>query len=143
MNSILSDASQRATLEQSFVPMPDKPLKVGETWKNAFKIPNPFGAQAVSQVYTLKEATGATVRLAATGTLKPEGAPGAMGPMTVTMGDGTSQGDITFNVKLGRMEKMTSVLSMPLSMSMSAPDGTSISLQAASKTTTTIELIVK
>ena len=133
VNTILSDASQRATLEQSFVPMPDKPLKVGETWKNAFKIPNPFGAQAASQVFTLKEATGATARIAAAGTMKPEGAPGAMGPMTVTMGDGTSQGDITFNVKLGRMQKMTSVLVMPLSMSMAAPDGTNLSIQASSK----------
>jgi hypothetical protein len=142
INSILNEDSQRSQLEQIFPALPDKPAKVGETWNNAYKIPNPFGTQAVSQVYTLK-ATGATTQISLTGTIKPDGAPGAMGPMTVSMGDGKSSGDITFDAKLGRVRKMVTTLSMPLSMSMAAPDGTNISLQANTKTTTTLELIEK
>jgi hypothetical protein len=63
--------------------------------------------------------------------------------MTVTVGEGTSQGEMLFDVKAGRVRKATGTLSVPMSMRMSAPDGTDIAIQAAQKTTSTMELIEK
>jgi hypothetical protein len=143
LNAILSEDSQRIGLERSLLPMPERATKVGETWKNSLKVPNPMGAQVVADVYTLKEVAAGIARVSSAGTVKPEGAPGTMGPMTVAMGDGTSQGEVVFDVKAGRVNKSTSVVSLPLTMTMSSPDGTTLNIQAATKTTTTVELIQK
>jgi hypothetical protein len=143
LSSVLSEESQRSSIEQGFAQLSGNPAKVGETWKLVFKIPSPFGVQAMSLQSTLQEATAATARIVTAGTLKPEGAPGTLGPMTVTMGDGTSNGEATFDLKQGRLRKMTTVSSLPLTLAMAAPDGTTINLQAAQKTTTTVELIDK
>jgi hypothetical protein len=140
LSAVLNEASQKATLEQMFSALPEKPVKVGDSWKNAYKIPNPMGNQAVSQVYTVKEATAASALIALTGTVKAEGPPASMGPMSVTMGDGTSTGDITFDMKLGHVRKQVSTLAMPMTMAMT--DG-SVTIQANMKVTTTMELIEK
>ena len=89
------------------------------------------------------EAGREVARIANTGTIKatPGGAPGAMGPLTVTMGDGTSTGEALFDVKRGRMIKATTVATLPMTMSMA--DGSNVSMQANSTATTTIELIEK
>ena len=147
MDSFFSEDAQRSTIEQSFAVMPDKPVKTGDTWKNEYKIPSPLGSQVASYVCTLKDqltlSGNPTARITTTGGVKAAGAPGAMGPMTVTMGDGTSQGELLFDTKLGRVRKSTGTLTQPLSMRMSAPDGTDIALQAVQKTTSTMELIDK
>jgi hypothetical protein len=143
LSSILSEDAQRSTMQQASAPFPEKPIKAGESWDNSFKIPNPFGQQLVAYKYTLKDVTGDTARIMTAATVKPDGPATPMGPMTVTMGDGTGQGEITFDVKSGRARKTVSTLSMPLAMAMAAPDGTNINLQATTKTTTTVELIEK
>lgn len=147
MDTLVSEDSQRSSIEQSFAQLPEKPVAVGETWKNEFKITSPLGLQTASVVYTLKSqgaVAGSTVaHVTTTGGIKASGEAGAMGPMTVTMGDGTSQGEMHFDVKLGRVRKSIGTLTQPLSMRMSAPDGTDLSLQAVQKTTTTMELIEK
>ena len=147
MDSFFSEDAQRSTIEQSFAVMPDKPVKTGDSWKNEYKIPSPLGSQTASYVCTLKDQLtlngNPTARIATTGGVKASGAPGAMGPMTVTMGDGTSQGELLFDTKLGRMRKSTGTLTQPLAMKMSAPDGTDIAIQAVQKTTSTMELIEK
>ena len=51
--------------------------------------------------------------------------------------------EVTFDVKLGRLRKMVTTLAMPMTMSMTGPDGSNINLQASSKATTTVELIEK
>ncbi len=147
LEGLMGEEAQRSTIEQSFASLPAKPVKVGDTWKNELKMPNPFGAMLASFALTLKgveKVDGRDVaRIATTATIKPAAgaAPGAMGPMTVTMGDGTSQGEMLFDVQLGRVHKATAVVTLPMTMSMAAPDGTSISLQAATKTTTTMEIV--
>ena len=147
VDSLVSEDAQRSTIEQSFAQLPEKAVAIGETWKNEFKIPSPLGVQTASVVYTLKSQStvaGSPVALVTTtGGIKGAGEAGTMGPMTVTMGEGTSQGEMQFDVKLGRVRKSTGTLTQPLSMRMSAPDGTDLSLQAVQKTITTMELIEK
>jgi hypothetical protein len=146
-DAMMTEDGQRATLEQTFSLLPEKPIKVGETWKNSYTMPGSTGGQTVAVTYTLKaqETTGgsAIARIASTGTSKGSAAPGNMGPMTVTVGDGASTGETLFDVKAGRVRKATGTMSLPMTMRMSAPDGTDISLQAAQKVTTTMELIEK
>lgn len=144
MDAMMTEEGQRSSIEQMFSPLPEKPIKVGETWKNEYKIPGAAGAtQNVSVNYTLKGQENALARVVSTGSTKSSGAPAAMGPMTVTIGDGTSQGETLFDVKAGRMRKATGTMSVPMSMRMSAPDGTDIAIQAAQKVMTTMELIEK
>jgi hypothetical protein len=147
MDSFFSEDAQRSTIEQSFAVMPDKPVKPGDTWKNEYKIPSPLGSQTASYVCTLKSqdtvSGNPTARIATTGTVKSSGAPGVMGPMTVTMGDGASQGELLFDTKLGRVRKSTGTMTQPLAMKMNPGDGTEIAIQAVQKTTSTMELIEK
>jgi hypothetical protein len=122
-------------------------VRQGETWKQEFKVPIPLGNQVTSVVNTLKgtENLGGNtvVRVSSTGTIKSSGTPGAMGPMTVTMADGQSTGETLFDTKLGRVRKAVGTVTQPLSMRMSAPDGTDIAIQAVQKTTSTMELVEK
>jgi hypothetical protein len=149
LEAMMGDDAQRSSLEQTFVGFPAAPVKTGETWKSEVKIPNAFGAMTAAFTFTMKgvttEAGREVAQIANAGTIKATagGAPGVMGPMTVTMGDGTSTGEALFDVKRGRMQKATTVVNLPMTMSMASPDGTNISLQAASTITTTIELIEK
>jgi hypothetical protein len=146
-DSFFSEDAQRSAIEQSFAWMPEKPVRPGDTWKNEFKIPSPLGSQVNTMVNTLKgqETVGGNnvARIATTGTIKPTGEPGTMGPMTVTMGEGKSTGETLFDTKLGRVRKSTGTMTQPLSMRMSGPDGTDIAIQAVQKTTSTMELIEK
>lgn len=144
MDAFMSEEGLRGTIDQTFSLLPDKPIKVGETWKNEYKIPGAGGAaQLVAASYTLKAHNNALATVVSTGTSKATGPASAMGPMTVTVGEGTSQGEMLFDVKAGRVRKATGTLSVPMSMRMSAPDGTDIAIQAAQKTTSTMELIEK
>jgi hypothetical protein len=143
LQAFLSEDAQVQMLQQGSAPFPDKPVKAGDTWENSYKSPNPMGNQLIAYKYTLKDVAGGTARIALAGTVKPDGPAAPMGPMTVTMGDGTAQGETMFDTKLGRARKTVVTVSMPLSMVMAAPDGTNLNLQAASKSTTTIELIEK
>lgn len=144
MDAMMSEEGQRSSIEQMFSLLPEKPIKVGETWKNEYKIPGAAGAaQNVSVSYTLKGQENAMARVVSTGSTKSSGPPAAMGPMTVTIGDGTSQGETLFDVKAGRVRKATGTMSVPMSMRMTAPDGTDIAIQAAQKVMTTMELIEK
>ena len=144
MDAYMSEEGLRSTIDQTFSLLPDKPVKVGETWKNDYKIPAAAGAaQTVSTSLTLKAQEGATARVVSTGTTTATGPAAPMGPMTVTVGEGTSQGEMLFDVKAGRVRKATGTLSVPMSMRMTSPDGTDIAIQAAQKTTTTMELIEK
>ena len=79
-------------------------------------------------------------RLATTIKTRAEGT-GAMGPMTVKVEPGSGTGEMIFDTKLGRVLKTTATTSMPMSMSMTAPDGTSMSMQAATKTRITYEIL--
>ena len=63
--------------------------------------------------------------------------------MTLTPGDGSAAGEIVMDVRNGRMTKSTIESTQPMTMSMQGPDGSAVNLSAATKSTTTIELVQK
>jgi hypothetical protein len=150
LDGMFGDDAIKAMFGQSFAALPAGPVKAGDTWQQQLTIPNPLGAMTATIVNTSRgqEALDgrALARFTTVTTLKPSGAPGAMPggmPMTVTMGDGSGEAETWFDVAAGRVVRAVSTVTLPMSMSMNAPDGTAISMQATSVTKTTMALIAK
>jgi hypothetical protein len=66
---------------------------------------------------------------------------GSIGPMSVTVSDGTGEGDMLVDHRLGQIVRSTTRLTLPMAMSMTAPDGTSISLNGVTKINVTLTLV--
>jgi hypothetical protein len=150
LESVLSDEAFKGTFGQGFGSLPPTPVKPGDTWKSDLTMPNPFGTMSISTTHNLKavETAGGRelARIVSTSTIKaaPGGKPPAFPmPVTVQFNDGTGEGETIFDRKLGRTQKATALSTLPMSMNMTAPDGTSLSIQALTKTTMTMELIEK
>ena len=136
----LSDDALRGTMGQAFAWLPASPVKVGDTWQNDQKLPNPLGSMSVATVFTLKGVDAGVARIGFTRKVKME-ITGDTGGMTMQIGDGTGEGETTFDTKAGRMVKTVTTMSLPMSMSMAGPDGTPLSIQGTTKTKVTLELV--
>ena len=146
LDAIFSNEAMLSSFAQNFARMPDKPVKIGDAWKSELKIANPMAPMVSSMTSTLKgiETTGGAeiARIATVSAITSDGAPKPnpmMPTMKVQVGAGAGDGEVIFDARLGRLRKSVSNSTMPLSMSMDAPDG--ISLQATTKTVLTIELL--
>lgn len=144
--TMMNDEAMRSSFGQSFANLPSKAVKPGDTWQSEIKLPNPMGEMVVSTSLTFKgtERLGArdVARIAFTQRLKA-GAGGAMGPMTVQLGDGTGDGEIVFDHKQGLIVRSVARNTIPMTMSMTGPDGSSMNIQGVTKTTMTMELVEK
>jgi hypothetical protein len=148
LKTTLSDEAMRSTLEQNFVQFPANAVTPGQTWTRQFAMTNPVvGTLRASVTSTFKglETTDGRelARVATSVTIKPEtpgGMPGVMG-MTVQIGDGTAEGDVQFDVKRGRMHHTMLKSILPMSMSMTAPDGSPVNIDGVVKNTTTVSLV--
>jgi len=144
LGTLLSDDAIKGALGQSLANLPKGAVKPGATWQQEVRVPTPMSTMISTSEYAFKgveQLEGREVaRLATTIKTRAEGA-GTMGPMTVKVEPGTGTGEMIFDTKLGRVLKTTANTSMPMSMSMTAPDGTSMSLQAATKTRITYEIL--
>ena len=144
LGALLSDDAIKGALGQSLANFPKGPIKPGATWQQEVKVPTPMSTLISTSEYAFKgveQLDGRQVaRLATTIKTRAEGT-GAMGPMTVKMEPGSGTGETLFDTQLGRVVRSTASTSMPMSMAMTAPDGTSISLQASTKTKVTYELL--
>jgi hypothetical protein len=150
LDSVLSDDAMKGTFGQNFGHFPATPVKPGDTWKHDLSMPNPFGIMKLATTFSVKgvETTGGKelVRIASTSTITAtagDKAPPMPVPMTIQFNDGTGDGELIFDRKLGRNQRASFNTTLPLSMSMTGPDGSQMSIQALTKTTTTMELIEK
>ena len=150
LDSMLSDEAMKGMFGQNFGHLPATPVKPGDTWKHDLTMPNPFGIMSFATTFSVKgvETTGGKdlVRIASTSTIKAtagDKAPPMPMPMTIQFSDGTGDGELVFDRKLGRNQRASFNTTLPLSMSMTGPDGSQMSIQALTKTTTTMELIEK
>jgi uncharacterized protein DUF6263 len=150
LDSVLSDDAMKGMFGQNFGHFPATPVKPGDTWKHDLSMPNPFGIMHLATTFSVKgvETTGGKelVRIASTSTIKAtagDKAPPMPVPMTIQFNDGTGDGEMIFDRKLGRNQRASFNTTLPLSMSMTGPDGSQMSIQALTKTTTTMELIEK
>ena len=150
LESLLTDEAMKGSFGQSFAHLPGTAVKTGETWKHDLVMPNPFGTMNVATQYSLKavENTGGKelAQILSTATIKaaPGGKPPAMPmPMKIEFSDGTGDGEIFFDRRAGRTQRATFNTTMPMTMNMTAPDGSTVNISALTKTTMTTELIEK
>ena len=144
LGQLMSDEAVKGALGQSLANLPKGAVKPGATWQQEVKVPTPMSTIVSTSEYAFKgveQLEGREVaRVATTIKTRAEGT-GAMGPMSVKMDPGAGTGEVIFDTKLGRVLKTTATTSVPMSMSMTTPDGTAMSMQAATKTRVTYELM--
>lgn len=142
----VSDDGLSAMFAQGFGTFPAAAVAVGDTWPFELKMPNAFGEMTVSTVFrlagfdTVDERRMARIALEQTIAAAP-GTVGAMGPMTAEIYDATGEGELMFDVERGRVHRGTSRVRMPMAMSMTAPDGSEITIDGLVNTTMTMELV--
>jgi Family of unknown function (DUF6263) len=144
----LSDDAMKLNMAQAFAKFPERPLKTGETWDDQVTSINPMmGPVTVSSTSTLKAIEGAgdkqVARIVSTLTLRQDSATPGAGPMgmTVKMDEAKGDREVLFSIAQGHMQKVTTNLAMPMSISGTAPDGTALNMRSATRSTTTLELL--
>ena len=147
LRQAMSDDAMKQNMSQAYPTFPDRPLKAGDTWNDQVTTANPFGAGTISSASTLKTVAGAgdtqVVTIASTLTLRQDSSTPGAGPMgmTVKMDEATGDRETLFNAARGRMERVTTNLTMPMSISGTGPDGTAMNMRSVSVSKTTLELL--
>lgn len=142
----LSDEAMRGTFSQMFAKLPDKPARIGDSWTSEISVPNPAGRQTITSTFTLKGVERIDGRdLTKIGVAQAiKTAPGgAMGPFTIQAGDAAGTGEILFDHVVGRPERASMTSTMPMTMSMTGPDGSALSVQSTTTSKLTIEFVKK
>jgi hypothetical protein len=145
----MTEDSLRTLLEQNYAALPNRVVRPGESWNHNNKIKTAFGTVDTAMTFTLKNVEArdgrqlASLSVAGKNTVTMDGAAAASMPMTMTMGSGTSQGELLIDVKTGRLFRSSVQSTQPMSMNMTAPDGTPVNIDAVTKTTLTVELLEK
>jgi len=143
----MTDDAMKQNMSQAYPTFPDRPLKAGDTWNDQVTTANPFGTITISSASTLKTVSGAAdsqvVTLASTLTLRQDAATPGAGPMgmTVKMDEAMGDRETLFNASRGRTERVTTNLTMPMSISGTGPDGTAMNMRSVNVSTTTLELL--
>jgi Family of unknown function (DUF6263) len=144
MKNSLTDESMKQTFSQSYVRFPDRPLQVGETWKNENTFSNPmFGQQTTSTASTLTAVEGQIAKVAIQLNVKFDPSASAANPMMMKMtpGESSGEGELLFDVAKGQYQRSTTRMTMAFSMSGSGPDGAALSMQTVSKSVVTVEIV--
>ncbi|HET7216707.1 MAG TPA: DUF6263 family protein [Vicinamibacterales bacterium] len=151
MKAGLNDEAIKNMFAQSFAQFPDRAVKPGDTWENKLSVPNPvlggIVTTSTSTLASVDQAGGAQVAKIAT-KLKIERDPSAApvaGPMGMKtdLQPSSGDGELLFDVSKGRVQRGTTHLTIPMTMSGTGPDGTAVTMQTNAKTTLTMELIEK
>ena len=138
MGGAITEESLRGMFEQSFTQLPERPIKTGESWTKDNTVKMPFGVVNSTAKLALQGVSNgiATITYSATNKVTVDNSKAAAQGMNVTMGDGASDGQLLFDVKAGRVQKLTINGTQPMSMNMGGQ-----SMGATTKTQTTIELL--
>jgi hypothetical protein len=148
LKASLTDDAMKGMFAQGFAQLPEQVVKPGDGWKGTLNLPNPaLGTTSIGVASTLQSVDGSgdaqTAKIVNKVTITQTGdSPGnlPMG-MVVKLGDASGDGEIAFDVAKGRTRRAVTHLTMPMTMSGSAPDGTTISMRNNAKSTITIELM--
>ena len=148
LRNSFSDDAIKSTLSQGFSRLPERPVKPGDTWNSDFTVNNPMmGALTTSTATTLKALEGGGAeQVAKMGTkviMKSDPKSSGTNPMglTVHMSDGSAEGEVSFDVAKGRLQKADVRSTVNMSMSGSGPDGSAMSMQTLVKARITVELL--
>ena len=145
---LVSEDAKRTEFEQLFSWLPNRSVKPGESWKHEMKAFTPMAAMTAASTYTfrgiLPEGGRTLARIESTTTATPiPGTGSPMGPMTVQLGEGTGTAESFVDPTAARLEKVIARSTQSMNMSMTAPDGTAMSMQGMLKTNYTTQLVVK
>jgi hypothetical protein len=147
LKNSFSDDTVKSLISQGFTRLPERAVKPGDTWNSDFAVKNPMiGGFTTSVVATLKalEGSGADqiARIGTKSTMKADSKSPGTNPMgfTVLLNDGSAEGDLSFDVAKGRLQKADVRSTVGMSMSGSAPDGTAMNLKTLVKSQFTFEL---
>jgi hypothetical protein len=66
---------------------------------------------------------------------------GSIGPMSVSVKEGTGEGDMLIDHRLGQIVRSTSHVTLPMTMSMPTPDGSSMNIDGMTKINVTLTLV--
>lgn len=123
--NVFQDDATRDMLGWAVAPFPDRPLHPGDTWQDRRTATIPIvGTSTASREWTLRDVArsdgGSTARITATTTLEPDASPPppALGPMPLQVGASSGAIELLFNVSRGRVERATTTLVMPATMSL-------------------------
>jgi len=147
--SSLSDDAMRRMFAQSFGTFPEKPIAIGDTWTGTAEVVQPvIGTLSTLRTSTLKAvdttADSSMARIAiVVATKQSAEAPAAGSPMKITMGEAKGTGEMTFDVIKGRMTRSTVDIDLPMTMSMTGPDGQFVTLQNVVHSGIVMELVVR
>jgi hypothetical protein len=143
-----SDDITRDMLGWGTAPLPDRPLHPGDTWEDHLSALVPMlGATTTSRTWTLEgvETSGISLaRLSAKLAIRaePSAAQPALGaPIAIQTSEGTGESELFFDIARGRVQRVTTTLTLPMTMSNPAPNGGSMRLQMLIKSTLTSELV--
>ena len=100
-SGMIEAISRNATLE-----FPEDPLKIGDSWSNAFDVPSPIGAMKLVTTYTYRgedESKGKTLHVFDSD-VKMEFVTGDQpSPVSVTVAEQDTQGKLYFDAGVGRL----------------------------------------
>jgi hypothetical protein len=141
----MGDEALRAGFDQGLGSLPGKPVKTGDTWSTTIKVPNPMGNMTVNSTFTMQGTQTVDGReLTKIGIAsKITGGAGEMGPMSTQLGNGNGDGEMFFDHKFGRIQRLVMRQTLPMTMSMAGPDGSPLTLGGQVRVTTTMALIEK
>jgi hypothetical protein len=144
-----SDDTARDMLGWGTAPLPDHPLYPGDTWEDHLSATVPMlGATTTSRTWTFEGVeTGGGISLARLSAklairADPSAPPPAFGAPVVTQtGESTGESELFFDIARGRVQRVTTALIQPMTISSPAPNGGGTSLQMLIKSTLTLELV--
>jgi len=147
--NVFQDDATRDMLGWGVALFPDRPLHPGDTWQDRRTATMPIvGTSTARQEWTLRDVArsdgGSTAHLAAAFTMEPDPSapPPALGPMPMPLHLGASSGesDVLFDLSRGRVQRATTTMVMPATVSFPASaDTKTVELRITS--TVTLEVI--
>jgi hypothetical protein len=143
MKAVFSDEALRSMTEQTFPHFPARALNSGDTWSGHLTLGSAVtGKLAGTFVFTLKsvEASQATIGASVTLTLLNPPPSGA-NKMTMKIGASRGDGQIVFDTVKGQIQRSVMHIDVPMTVSLSGPDGMPMSMTNDTKTTVTLDLL--
>ena len=148
LKNSFSDDALSGIFGQSHSMFPDRPLSSGDSWENQSTATNPLtGAQTVTSMFTLQaieaSAGSRVARIATTQTIKSDPGAAPPGPLGLKMqpGDSSGDGEFTFDIARGRLNRSTIRTTTPLEMTVPGADGSTTNMKTVIKHAFSAELL--
>jgi len=139
-----SDESMKQTFSQGVARLPDRAVKVGDSWTHESTTTNPlFGKATTTTISTLTGVQDEIATIATKLDLKFDAvqAPSNPAGMAVKVGESRGEGDVLFDVANGRQQRSTTRMTMSFSVSAPGPGGAATNMETVSKSVITVEIV--